>query len=172
MTDKAHIWEYFGQDNSTVKDENDESNIQNKQSKRVKHLDRNYLSQDVTWIKSLLHPSMEKSFIRLEISSVVIVTKNRMILNIKPQKDLFPEFDSLLGFFDVWWWKKLLPKVEFIASQELSNNFPFLNRIMKNENIINRNEHFALLLSDHKLIRDDADGQKGLITCKRFLVVE
>lgn len=172
MTDKAHIWEYFGHENLPVKDEKDKSNIHNKESKRMRHLDRHNLTQDVTWIKSLLHPSAEKSFIRLEISSVVTVTKNTMFLNIKPEQNLFPEFDSLLGFFDVWWWKKLLPRVEFITTHELSKNFPFLDRIMKNENFINRNDKFTLLLSDHKLIRDDNDGRKGLITCKRFLILE
>lgn len=168
MADKAHIWEYFSND---ILDDTNESN-ETHQSKRIKNSEKRTINQDISWIKSLLHPSLEKSFIRVEVSSVIAATKQRIILNIKPNPDLFPEFDSLIGFFDIWWWKSNLCKIEFMTIQQLSNNFKFLERILRNENILTAREQIILLLNSPKLITDDSGGRKGLVTCKRFLIID
>lgn len=142
------------------------------QTKKVKNIDKTNISQDVAWIKTLLHPSMEKNFIRFEVVSIIVATKTKLILNIKPNPSSFPEFETLTGFFDVWWWKNSLSKVEFSTIQEISKNFEFLRRIINNENILSKNVSFALLLNAPKLIRDETDYQRGLLTCKRFLIIE
>ena len=177
MSEKAHIWEYL--DNNSL-GETEENRINNNeysihnQSKRIKNAGRNHINQDVAWIKTLLHPSMEKSFIKFEVSSVISETKTKLILNLKPITNIFPEFDHLIGFFDAWWWKNSLTKVEFNTIQELFDVFPFLKRIMNNENIITRrdNNFDLLLLNNPKVIRDETDSRRGLITCKRFLIIE
>ena len=84
---------------------------------------------------------------------------------------MFPEFNSLIGFFNVWWWKNILSKGEFLIVQELSNNFPFIKRIISNEIISETNNDFYLLLKAPKTIRDESDPSKGLVTCKRFILI-
>lgn len=174
MADKAHIWDYFENANSDENNENilniSECNAQI-QSKRIKNSERIHINQDVAWIKSLLHPSTEKSFVKLEVSSVISSTKTKLIVKLIPTPNLFPEIDYLTGFFDVWWWKNSLTKVEFNNIQELSDVFPFLKRIMNNESIISSRDKFDLLLNNPKMIRDATDCRKGLLTCKRFLII-
>ena len=176
MSEKAHIWEYL--DNNSL-GETEENRINNNeysihnQSKRIKNAGRNHINQDVAWIKTLLHPSMEKSFTKFEVSSVISATKTKLILNLKPIPSIFPEIDYLIGFFDAWWWKNSLSKVEFNTIQELFDVFPFLKRTINNENIVKRRDNFdLLLLNNPKVIRDETDSRRGLITCKQFLIIE
>jgi hypothetical protein len=175
MTDKAHIWEYFDNNNFDKTEEKttsiNEYNPHN-QSKRVKNSEKPHISQDVAWIKSLLHPSMEKSFIKFEVSKVILATKSKLILHLKPPSGIYPEIGCLTGFFDAWWWKNSLTKVEFNSIQKLSDSFPFLKRLINNENILTSGDNFALFLNNPKMIRDVTDDQKALITCKRFLIIE
>lgn len=176
MNNKALIWEYL--DNYSL-DETEENRLNNtdynthNQSKRSKNATKSYINQDVAWIKTLLHPSMEKSFVKAEVLSVISATKTKLILILKPILSIFPEIDHLIGYFDAWWWKYSLTKVEFNTIKELSDVFPFLKRIMNNENITTRRDKFdLLLLNNTKMIRDETDSRKGLITCKRFLIIE
>lgn len=175
MTDKAHIWEYFENVNSDENKEHEkninECNTYN-QRKRIKISERIHTSQDLAWLKSLLHPSTEKSFVKFEVSAVISATKTKLILKMIPIPNLFPEVDYLTGFFDVWWWKSSLTKVEFNTIQKLSDAFPFLKRMMNNENIISGQDKFDLLLNNPKMISDAADYRKGLLTSKRFLIIE
>lgn len=172
MSSKVPIWEYLDEDFGEInQDEGIGNNSEQYNTKRMKKLDKNSGNQESIWLKSLLNPSIENEFIEIGIESLITVSKNHVIVNIKPDKLLFPEFTSLIGFFNCWWWRNVLSKAEFLTVQELSNSFPFLKRIMGNDILIDETKNFYLLLNNPKTIADDTNSKKGLVTCKRFLII-
>ena len=169
MTDKTSIWEYFGE----FPPEQETSPIHsNNFNKKAKYSDKIHINQELTWIKSLLHPSMEHQFFKVEVLSLVISSKSHIICNINANEAHFPNFHSLTGFFNVWWWKNSLSKIEFSVLQELTNNFEFLKNIVSNTQLIEKHKPFYLLLNNPKVVADLNDHTRGLVTCKRFLIVQ
>lgn len=178
MTGKTSIWEYFNENDNDNDNKFCESNqkteiVENvkKKSKNSEKVSTNY---DLTWLKSLLHPSMETQFIRIEILSIINHTKDTIICNLKPSEVFqFREFQSFIGYFNTWWWKSTLSKVEFNAQEELMNSFDFLKRISLNENLIDDNNEskFYLLLNNPLVVADASQPTRGLMTCRRFLII-
>ena len=169
MTDKTSIWEYFADDVSNALDEKPE--IVENIKKKVKYSDK---VSELTWLKSLLHPSMEAQFIRVEVLSIINHTKDTLICNLEPSySSNNHQFKSLIGFFNIWWWKASLPKVEFSVQEELINSFDFLKRIILNHGLIDdeNKSKFYLLLNNPIVVEDASHPNRGLMTCKKFLVI-
>ena len=171
MTEKTSIWEYFTNDQDhQVNDETLE--LAQNFKKKIKCSEK---LSDITWLKSLLHPSMESQFIRFEVLSIVNHTMDTLICNIEPSSHSnCHQFKSLIGFFNIWWWRASLPKVEFSVQEELMNSFDFLKRIILNRGLIgleNIRGNFYLLLNNPVVVEDASQPNRGLITCKKFLII-
>lgn len=170
MSNKVPIWEYLDEDFGEL-NRNEHINIEQNDTKRSRKADKTAINHEVIWLKSLMNPSMESEFIQIEVESLITSSKNHIIVNIKPDKNMFPEFDTLIGFFNCWWWKSILSKTEFLTVQELSNCFPFLKQITSNDLLVESGKGFYLLLNNPKTIADYSDSRKGLLTSKRFLII-
>lgn len=169
MTEKTSIWEYFTNDQDQVIDEKLE--LAQNFKKKIKCSEK---ISELTWLKSLLHPSMESQFIRFEVLSIINHTKDTLICNIEPfSHSNYHQFKSLIGFFNIWWWRASLPKVEFSVQEELMNSFDFLKRIILNRGLIGDENkgNFYLLLNNPIVVEDASQPNRGLITCKKFLII-
>lgn len=172
MSNKVSIWEYLDEDFGEINhDEDKKNNLEQYNAKRMRKSEKNAVNQEAIWLKSLLNPSIEAEFIEIRIQSLISVSQNHIIVNIKPDKHLFPEFTSLIGFFNCWWWRSVLSKAEFLTVQELSNSFPFLKRIIGHDTLLDEKKDFYLLLNNPKTIADETDVRKGLVACKRFMII-
>ena len=126
MTAKgAAIWDYFNKEieNTEIEDKNTYNG-----SKKCRMIDIKSKTQDSVWLKSLLNPSMEQSFKRFEVKSIISLTETHLICTITPNFDLFPEFNTLVGCFDIWWWRRILLRAEFSVLEDISKNFLFLKQ--------------------------------------------
>ena len=172
MSNKVPIWDFLDEDFGEInQNERIKFNSEHSEIKRMRKSDKIMLNQETIWLKSLLNPIMEIEFIKVEIESLLTCTKSHLIVNIKTDQIHFPQFESLIGFFNCWWWRNNLSKAEFLTVQELSNSFPFLKRIIANEVLVETTKGFYLLLNNPKTIADETNTKKGLLTCKRFLII-
>lgn len=173
MSNKVHIWDFLEEDfgANNINDINECSNNAQNDNKRTKQACRNEKNQEVIWVKSLINPEMESEFVKFDVESLIYFSKEHIIVNIKIDKNIFPEFDSIIGFFNCWWWKSILTKTEFLTTQELSTSFIFLKRIISNEELIENDNEFYLLINSPKIIADESDPKRGLLTSKRFLII-
>lgn len=168
MSRKAPIWDYLNFDNEKIIEDNSEKS----NTKKIKKIENKSKLQDSIWLKSLLHPSMEQNFIRLEVESLIYHTSNQIICTIRTTACIYPEYISLLCYLDVWWWKIILSRAEFNVQDEICNAFPFLRRITRRENLIDNTNQIYLLFYGPIVRSDGNDPKKGILACKRFLIIE
>ena len=169
MAEKASVWDLF---NSTDKlnEEDDSRQGYNKKAKGSSN------KNDIIWLKSLVNPTAEKFFIKLHVTEVISVSNQQIICKIKMKETQFPDYSSIIGFFSVWWWRDSLDKLDFITIQDLMSSFPFLERIRRNDQLIQiksvESLDFYLLVNDPKIIPNETDPNIGLLTSKRVLVID
>lgn len=167
MSRKTNIWEYF-EDNENIAQE---IPIQNT-IKRNKTSENKTKYNESIWLKSLLHPSMEQKFVKVDIIALMSCSETKLICKIKSENQQFLEFNTLLGYFDIWWWKTVSSKTEFAVLEEISNRFPFIRRILKQEKLMIPKSQFYLLLDSPVVASDVNDAKVGIVTCRRFIIIE
>lgn len=196
---KLPIWNYFNADanaevennnnnnNTTITEHNTEIEQQSKfnavhLSKKQKRMGRNSLDADITWLRSLLQPSMEFQFSRYKVITVLSCSAETLICELKLLEDKAGNIDvdgnsnsktsMMVGYFNIWWWKLLLPKMEFITLCEFEEGFPFIRNINAGCNLLQSiSEAPSLLLHNPKTIADCNVPERTLITSKRFLII-
>lgn len=169
MSRKLPIWEYLDDNEEIPKEITSHNSI-----RKNKITEKNKSNQqDSLWLKTLLQPSSEQNLLKFEIESVISHNEDKLICKLNSNNQIYSDFSTLIGCFDNWWWKNLLLRSEFIVIEEALKSYPFLNRILKNNNMIeNSQKGFYLLLNAPIIEPDDNDPKIGLLTCKQFLIIE
>ena len=170
MIPKASIWNYFEDPQSNIETIAREDAVNTQ--KVAKTFEKSILNNELTWLRSLLHPSMENKFVRAEVVDVISYGKDHFICKIQSEYFDKHNFSNLIGFFNTWWWKRSLSKLPFDVRHDLVQNFEFLDRLATNQDIVNNNQfRFYVLLHEPKLCSDQKDPNRGLVTCKKFLII-
>lgn len=166
MEEKASVWDLFS-NRPDLPEEDDSKHIQNKKVKPSSS------KTDTIWLKSLVHPTAEYNFTKLAVQELISTSNQQIICKIKVNQSHYPEYTSILGFFSVWWWRESLDKLDFDTLKNLVKSFPFLERIRRNDQLIlNNSLDFYLLVNEAKVIPNETDPSVGLLTSKRFLVID
>ena len=168
-SEKTSVWDLF---NNSIELNADDYH-ENHSSKKAKSSNH---KNDIIWLKTLLHPSAEKQFIKFKVKEIISTSNQHIICKIEPEINEFLEYTSLIGFFNVWWWKEWLDKLDFITLQDIMNSFPVLARMRRNEPLIMNKSleslDFYLLANEPKIIPNESDPKIGLVTSRRFLVID
>lgn len=178
MTEKTSVWDLFNNSAELIEtDQKQPSQISNKRAKTLT------TKNEITWLKTLLHPSAEKQFIKFKVKEVISSSNQHIICKLEaPNEDgqsritEYTKFNTLIGFFSVWWWKEWLDKLDFSTLQDLLSSFPFLTRIRRTEQLIlpktRESLDFYLLVNEPKTVPNENNLSAGLVTSRRFLVVD
>lgn len=159
-------------DNNELDNNLHEMTLNSSQNKRVKSTEKPVIHKDLTWARSLLNPSMEQQFTKFKIVSVISHSNTILICEILPEgASVQPNDRNIIAYFSIWWWQDVLKGLEFSYLNELFSCFPFLQNIYQQNILLKGLNPELILLREPKLVQDQSNPNRTLVTCKRFLLI-
>lgn len=176
--EKLAVWDLFDNDSNDLDQSQHEI-----QCKKIKTTTTNNLKNEIPWLKSLLLPHSETFFTKFHVNQVISSSKQQIICKVTTdpnQGAIYKQYDEIVGFFNIWWWKEWLERVDFVTLKELTDSFGFIERIRRNDSLIpgskNKNSeesnNFYLYVNEPKIISNENDKTIGLLTGKKFLIID